>query len=152
MAARAPLPLTTLSSAAWPVVTADSAPASAGIRMVIVMVPSPVARMSEAKSGVAVPHVAALMRATTSCAILRRDLAGRPHIEPRLDRHRMAQRVDARASGERELLDLPQLLRGGVAHDVELDRHVLEAARRCVRHHVAAHIHGGAGDGLETVV
>src|SRR5262249_19735931 len=47
MAARAPLPLTTLSSAAWPVVTADSAPASAGIRMVIVMVPSPVARMSD---------------------------------------------------------------------------------------------------------
>src|SRR5262245_3538850 len=72
-------------------------------------------------------------------------------LELRLDRHRLAQRVDAGTALEREPLDLPELFLGRVAHHGDGDRHLLETRCGRVRDHVPAHVEVGSRHRLEAV-
>src|SRR5262249_27136213 len=83
------------------------------------------------------------------CRLLR--FAAR-HLEPRLYRHRGAQRADAGTAGEGQPFDLPELVLGRVARDAHADRHLAERRCRRVGDHMPARVELRACDRLEAVV
>src|SRR6266481_5992598 len=83
------------------------------------------------------------------CRLLR--FAAR-HLEPRLHRHRRAQRADAGTAGEGQPFDLPELVLGRVARDAQADRHVAERRCRRVGDHMPARVELRACHRLEAVV
>ena len=59
---------------------------------------------------------------------LRRPLRARArHLQLALDRDPRAQRVDAGAARQRQALDFPELVRGRVAPDMNVDGHLRKA-------------------------